>query len=171
MKNHDTVSPQDLLFDQLRDAYSVEDQLCDALPRLVVLASDAALRAAILEHTSETTGHFSELLCIFDRHGISPGNDTSLAMAALIKGGESHLQRACSEATRDLMMIAHCLRIAHYEIAAYEITLRLASRLGFMIEVGILSELLSEEKRMAARLCGMEPAIFELAAKADENVH
>jgi ferritin-like metal-binding protein YciE len=170
MNRKKTVTPHDLFFDQVRDLYSVESQLCDAMPRLVVLASDAALRAVILDHIVETTAQFTELLCIFDDHGLDPGTDESQAMAGLIEGGESHLEGVDDEVTRDLMMIAHCLRIEFYEIAAYEITLRLATKLGMQNEAKILKQLLAQEKRMAAALLELEPAIFERAAIAHENV-
>jgi ferritin-like metal-binding protein YciE len=170
MKTKKILTPHDLFFDQLRDLYSMEDQLCDAMPTLAALSSEPGLRATIQEHSSETTAQFSEILCIFDRHGVPTGDDKCQAMSGLIQGGESHLEKVPNKATRDLMMIAHCLRIEHYELAAYEITRRLASRLGFMMEVGVLSELLEQEQRMAATLLQLEPDIFELAGKANENV-
>jgi ferritin-like metal-binding protein YciE len=170
MMTQKTATPTDLLFDQLRDLYSAEDQLCDALPKLVDLIVNPPLRVAILNHIDETTGHFSELLRIFERHGVPAGSDRCQAMAGLIKGGESHLEGVNNEATRDLMMIAHCLRIEQYKIAAYEISLRLAGRLGFIIEAGVLSELHAQEKQMAAKLLELEPDIFGMAAQANQDV-
>jgi ferritin-like metal-binding protein YciE len=61
------------------------------------------------------------------------------------------------------MMIAHCLRIEFYEMAAYEFTTLLAGRLGLMGEPGLLSELLAEEKDMANALMALEPDLYEAA--------
>jgi ferritin-like metal-binding protein YciE len=81
----------------------------------------------------------------------------------LLEGGDSHLAAARMPATRDLMMIAHCLRIEHYEIAAYEITTRLAERLGLDLEGQALSELLAEEDRVINLLHELEPSIYSKA--------
>lgn len=49
-------------------------------------------------------------------------------------------------------------------MAAYEITTLLAGRLGLTRDPVILSELLADEKDMAAALMQLEPGLFDLAA-------
>lgn len=153
----------DFFFDQLRDIYSMEVQLCESLPHLVALTTHEPLRALLEGHAHQNCNQIAEIAAIFERHGKSPGNDKCMAMEGLISGGTIHLEGVENPYLRDLMMIAHCHRIEHYEMAAYEITTLLSGRLGLSREPGILSELLADEKDMAAALMLLEPELFEIA--------
>lgn len=147
-------TPQELFFDQLRDLYSMELQFCESLPYMVFLCTNEKLRELVAGHAVENCNQISEIASIFERHGKSPGDDKCKAMAGLIDGGTAHLEGVQSPQMRDLMMIAHCLRVEYYEIAAYEFTTLLSGRSGMLREPEILSELLAEEKDMAAALMG-----------------
>ena len=150
--NSTTNSPFELFFDQLRDLHSMEIQLRESMPHLVSLCTNEDLRALIVAHAHQNCNQIAEIAAIFERHGKSPGNDKCKAMAGLIEGGAEHLEEVRSPTTRDLMMIAHCLRIECYEMAAYEFTTLLSGRLGLKRDPEILCELLAEEKEMAAAL-------------------
>lgn len=156
-------TPFDLLFDQLRDIHSMEVQIAKSMPYLLALCTDDKLRDLLASHADQNRIQITEISAIFERHSKSPGDETCMAMAGLIDGGTTHLEKVESPQTRDLMMIAHCLRIEHYELAAYEIAAVLAGRLGLMREPAILSELLTEEYAMATALMALEPALFEAA--------
>ncbi len=156
-------TPRDLFLDQLRDIYSMEGQICESMPRLAAMCTDRALREMIESHAEQNRDQLTEIVAIFERWGQSPGDDSCKAIAGLIQGGTTHLEAVEDPNTRDLMMIAHCLRIEHYEMAAYVITGRLAGRLGMMRESEILSGLLAEETEMACALLGLEPDLFQIA--------
>lgn len=169
----ETKTPLDLFFDQLRDLYSAESQLADALPVLVTLTTCPELRELLTTHTDQTHQQQARLLGIFDHHGLAPGADKCKAMEGLIEGGEAHLKTVEEPRTRDLMMIAHCLRIKYYEIAAYGITHRLGERLGLANEAAILKQMLGEEEATARGLRILECSVFDLAIQpttGDENV-
>lgn len=154
------ITPHDLFIDQLRDLCSMETQLTAALPELVLLSGHPALRELLIRHAEETDFQLSAIREILARHGNEAGEDTCKAMRGLIEGGEAHLKKVEHEPTRDLMMIAHCLRVEHYEIAAYQITQRLAQHLGLDSDVRILETLLDQETYTAAQLLALEPMIF-----------
>jgi ferritin-like metal-binding protein YciE len=158
-----TNTTRDLFFDQLRDLHSMESQLCGSMPSLADLTHDGGLEEAIVAHAAETAEQRGAIEQIFARHGVEIGDDKCKAIAGLIEGGDAHLQSVGNHQIRDLMMIAHCMRIEHYEIAAYEITTDLASRLGMEDEAAMLGELLSQEKSMQNRLIEMQPYIFQTA--------
>ena len=167
-----TKTPLDLFFDQLRDLYSAETQLSESLPKLVTMTSCPELRELLLNHSEQTNQQQTRLLGIFDHHGVAPGTDKCKAMEGLIEGGEAHLRNVDEPRTRDLMMIAHCLRVEYYEIAAYGITHRLGERLGFADEAAVLKQMLSEEEGAARGLRILECSVFDLAiqpANSDEN--
>jgi len=161
--NQSANTPFELLFDQLRDIHSMEVQLGESMPHLVSLCTNEELRDLLVSHSQQNSDQIAEIVTIFERHGQSPGNDKSKAMAGLIEGGTAHLESVQSPHTRDLMMIAHCLRIEYYEMAAYEFTTLLSRRLGLMREPEILSQLLAEEEEMAASLMSLEPQLFAIA--------
>jgi ferritin-like metal-binding protein YciE len=156
-------SPADLVFDQLRDLYSMEEQINRHLPELVEMTTDETLRAHLIAHSQETGAQLDILLDLFRRHDETPGNDASKAIAGLIEGGSSHLEGVEDPSTRDLMVIAHCLRLEHYEIAAYDITSRLAGQLGWPEEAGILLGSLEQERAAAEGLLPLQPTVFEAA--------
>lgn len=161
--NSTANTPFELLFDQLRDLYSMEVQLCDTMSHLVSLCTHPELRDLIVSHAHQNCHQIAEIAAIFERHGEPPGKDKCKAMAGLIEGGSAHLEGVRSPHTRDLIMIAHCLRIECYEMAAYEFTTLLSGRLGLMREPETLSELLAEEKNMASALMLLKPDLFEIA--------
>jgi len=161
-----TATPHDLFFDQLHDLLSMETQLAEAIPRLVPLCHDDALRELIVGHVRETGEHRAAVVQILQGNGIEIKEDKCKAIAGLIEGGEKHLKGVDVPETRDLMMIAHCLRVEHYEIAAYEITRRLGTQLGFNGDAKLLEAILIQEQEMATRLLTLEPGLFEIAQES-----
>jgi len=159
----ETITPRDLFFDQLSDLLSVESQLLRAMPELIALTTHPALKTALEEHAQETERQHRTLESIFVRVGTEIGQDEGKAMVGLIEGGHGHLRGVNEPRTRDLMMIAHCLRVEHYEIAAYEITVTLAERLGYGEEAETLNGILTQERAVASLLKDLEPEIFQRA--------
>lgn len=160
-----TETPRDLFFDQLQDLYSVESQLKVSLPTLAMRADDTRLANLMKHHYSETCRQFDVVERIITHYGYSPGGDTCQAMEGLITGGDQHLDTVEIPTTRDLMLIAHCLRIEHYEMAAYTITASLARQLGFEEEAIALETILQEEHQAAVNLSRLQPMLFHLATR------
>jgi ferritin-like metal-binding protein YciE len=158
------TSPVELFFDQLRDLHSMEAQLPESFRRIGQITSCVELRDSVMAQSEESFRRKIRITEIFREHGISPGHDESKAIEGLIEGGENHLESVANDGTRDLMVIAHCLRVHFYGIAAYDIAGRLAEQLGFGVEAGKLSDLMAEEERAAERLGALEPQVFETAA-------
>lgn len=156
-----TDSLRDLFFDQLHDILSMESQLVSAMPRLVPLCHDRDLRELVSEHAAETVQHRAAVIQILEDNGVDIEDDECKAMAGLIEGGEEHLNQVDEPHTRDMMMIAHCLRIEHYEIAAYEITIRLGEWLGMHADVEKLQGTLHQERAAARSLDEMESHLLE----------
>jgi ferritin-like metal-binding protein YciE len=156
------TTPTDLLFDQLRDIYSFETQLAKAFPNVWRRSINGELRSLLQSHSVTTEAQAGRVHGIFELYGVPLGSYPCKAMAGLIEGGDAHLASAQTSALRDLMVIAHCLRIQEYQRAAYEITRRIAEKVGFEPVVGVLSAHLSEEMAASDGLRELEPRIFEL---------
>lgn len=61
---------RDLLVEQLRDLYSAETQLVEALPAMAAAASHEELRQAFEHHLDETREHVTRLDEIFGELGV-----------------------------------------------------------------------------------------------------
>lgn len=136
-----------LYYDQLRDLYSAETQLIDALPKMVEKATDADLKEAFSDHLQETRRHKERLVEICRRHGISPEGEVCDAMKGLVKEAEKHGGETEAGAVRDAVLIASANRVEHYEIAGYGTAKTYADVLGFDDDVKQLDETLDEESK------------------------
>ena len=138
-------SLRDLLISELRDLYSAETQLLDAIPNMARATSAPDLRRAFMDHLDQTRVHVERLEEIFELLGEKPGGETCDAMKGLIKEGAKHAHAGGSDEVRDAGLIGAAQRIEHYEIAAYGTARALASRLGEVMAAEILHETLDEE--------------------------
>ena len=164
------ASPHDLFFDQLRDLYSVESQVILTLPDLAEHATNRMLRDLLLQHEGASLRHKEIVTGIFDRHGVDPDGDICKAMKGMIDGGNEHLAKAEGHLVRDLLLIAHCGRIEHYEIAAYRFITSLAGCVGFSRDAGELGEILAEEEQTARRLAAVGSELFGAPQEGHETI-
>jgi ferritin-like metal-binding protein YciE len=155
-------NPTDLFFDQIRDLYSAESQVILTLPELAQTASHTPLRNLLEEHEETSQLQKQRLQRIAERWGQHPGGDLCKAIQGLIEGGNAHLARTADPQVADLMLIAHCNRIKHYEIAGYGFALSLADVLGRGADARELAATLDEEKEFTESLARQAAANFGL---------
>jgi ferritin-like metal-binding protein YciE len=136
---------QDLYLNELRDLYSAETQLIEALPKMAEAATDPELKRAFADHLEQTRGHAERLEEIFEGLGEQPGGETCDAMKGLIKEGQKMVSASGSDAVKDAGLIGAAQRVEHYEIAGYGTTRALAQRLGHHEAADLLQETLDEE--------------------------
>jgi ferritin-like metal-binding protein YciE len=162
--------PRELLFDQLRDLYSAKSQVILTLPELAGYTSLPELRALLLEHESESIRHKEIITAIFERHGEPPDGEISEGIRGLIVTGNARLARAENPQIRDLLLVAHCNRLEHYEIAAHGFTVSLARHVGFVKDAHDLAGMLGEDQEMAHHLAQVGAAVFgEHIPPVDQN--
>ncbi|HET6569370.1 MAG TPA: ferritin-like domain-containing protein [Rhodothermales bacterium] len=137
----------DLYLEQLRDLYSAETQIIDALPAMVKKASHPELRQAFQQHLDETKRQHDRLEQIFDDLGKSPKGETCKAMQGLVKEASEMLGKSGDSDVIDAGMIASAQRIEHYEIAGYGTVATYAEMLGRMDDKRILGNILEEEEQ------------------------
>jgi ferritin-like metal-binding protein YciE len=143
---------RDLYVNELRDLYSAETQLVEALPKMADAASSSQLKQAFSEHLEETENHVSRLEQIFDALGEEPSGETCKAMEGLIAEGEDYVKAGGDRDVRDAGMIGAAQRVEHYEIAGYGTTRTLATRLGESEAAGQLQTTLDEEAEADRKL-------------------
>jgi ferritin-like metal-binding protein YciE len=136
---------KDLYVEQLRDLYSAETQLVDALPKMASAASSSDLKKAFQDHLQETRNQKQRLEQIFSEMGSSPQGETCQAMEGLIKEGEEAIQLQGDPTVRDAALIAAAQRVEHYEMAGYGTVRTFADELGFGNAKSLLQRTLDEE--------------------------
>jgi ferritin-like metal-binding protein YciE len=163
-------SPIRLLYDQLRDLYSMEIQLAGSLCFIADQANHAGLKELIAKQSYRTYRRKVQLLVIFRCHDLSPGTDKCRVIEGLVRVGDNNLTRIDDAATRDLMILSHCIRISQYGLSGYGIAAGLARRIGYVEEAEALSLLQCEEDASSKALKEMEAEIFDLAHATAKNL-
>jgi ferritin-like metal-binding protein YciE len=130
---------------ELKDLYSAEQQLLEALPKMERAASDADLKQAFASHLKETQRHVQRLEDIFSRLDYEPGGQKCDGMEGLIKEASDMLNEDAPDAVKDAGLIAAAQRVEHYEIAGYGVVRTYAEKLGDYRAADLLQETLNEE--------------------------
>jgi len=137
---------RDLFEHEVKDLYSAEKQLLEALPKMVKASSNPELQKAFSHHLEETKGQFERMEKICDKLGINPGNAKCDAMAGLVEEGEDMIKEEASASVKDAGLIAAAQRVEHYEIAGYGTAHHFAKALGESEVADLLEETLNQEK-------------------------
>ncbi|HDZ13713.1 hypothetical protein LCGC14_0580190 [marine sediment metagenome] len=136
---------KELFEHQLKDLYSAESQLVEALPKMVENASDSKLKQAFEDHLEETKNHRERIKEICDELGIKPGGEKCKAMEGLIKEAKGFIDEADSDEVMNAGLIAEAQRVEHYEISGYGTAVRFAKQLGHKDIAQKLQSTLDEE--------------------------
>ncbi len=143
---------EDLFHHQLKDIYSAETQLADALPNMVKKSSDEKLKEAFSDHFKETKDHIKRLEQIAEKLDINPSGETCKAMKGLIKEAKDFISEDATPEVRDAGLIADAQRIEHYEISAYGTAVQFAKGLNHDDIADKLQKTLDEESSADKKL-------------------
>ena len=157
-------SLRDRLVEELRDLYSAETQLVEALPKMAEAASSQELRSAFNHHLDQTREHVSRLKEVFSDIGEKSSGETCEAMKGLIKEGEILLKAEGDPGVRDAGLIGAAQRVEHYEIAGYGTARSLAQRLGDNRIVATLQQTLNEEAEADKKLTSIAEGQVNVSA-------
>ncbi|HET8737822.1 MAG TPA: ferritin-like domain-containing protein [Pricia sp.] len=136
---------EELFAHQLKDLYSAEKQLVEALPKMQSKANDGKLKEAFESHLEETKGHKQRLEEICKGLDIDPAGEDCKAMEGLVKEAESFIKEAENKDVMDAGLIAEAQRVEHYEISGYGTAVRYAKELGHDDVADRLQKTLDEE--------------------------
>jgi ferritin-like metal-binding protein YciE len=137
---------QDLFIEQLKDLYSAEKQLVQALPKMAKAATTPELAQAITEHLSQTQNHVSRLEQCFEHLNASTRGKRCKGMEGLIEEGKEMIEEDGEGVVKDAGLIAAAQRVEHYEISGYGTARTMASLLGLDDVADLLEETLGEEE-------------------------
>lgn len=161
----------ELIHDELKDIYSAETQIIEALPKLAKAAESKDLRAAFEKHLEQSRVHAQRIEEICNDLKIRPQGKTCMGVEGLIKEGEEVLESNMESEPKQAALIGAAQRVEHYEIAAYGTARAHARQLGYLKAVELLSQTLDEEKETDQKLTQLaENRVNVKAAMSSENV-
>jgi len=146
---------EDLLVDQLKDLYSAEGQIINALPKLAEAATSDELRMGFEQHLEQTRQQQKRIEDMFQYLEGSPRGKKCVGMEGLIAEGDEVLKEDMEPQARDAALIAAAQKVEHYEISGYGTAATYADMLGKK-EVGqLLKQTLNEEEMTDQKLTKM----------------
>jgi ferritin-like metal-binding protein YciE len=158
-------SLDDVLEAELKDLYSAEKQLVEALPDIVQAATSKELSDAVSEHLEETRNHVKRLEEVFQSIGMKPESEHCDGMEGLISEGSEVAEARGDGDARDAALIGAAQRVEHYEIAAYGTARTIAQQLGHTDAAKLLGQTLDEESAADEKLTKIAESSVNLAAK------
>jgi ferritin-like metal-binding protein YciE len=159
----------DLMFHQLRDIYSAEKQLVQALPKMARNAHSDELQNALRSHLAETEEHVSRLEQAFEMLGVTGRGMKCKGMEGLIEEGQELFDEEIEPDVLDAGIIAAAQRIEHYEIAAYGTVCEYARSMEHDELLSLLDSTLAEEKKADQTLTSIaETGVNAMAEIGDD---
>jgi len=156
-----------LYVEELKDLYSAEKQLIQALPKMAKKASNAQLKQAFQQHLEITQTQLERLDRIFEGLGKSPRGKKCKAMEGLIEEGKEMMQEDMEPEVMDAALIAAAQRVEHYEIAGYGTVRTYANLLGEKDAAKLLQQTLDEEGQADKILTQLAESSINVEAMAE----
>jgi ferritin-like metal-binding protein YciE len=159
-------SLKELFVEELRDIYDAENQILEALPKMVDAATAPDLKSGFSQHLRQTEEQVRRLERIFERLGERAKGKSCEGMKGLLKEGSEALKLRGDDATRDAALIAEAQKVEHYEIAAYGTVCTWANLLGENEAFNLLKQTLNEEKQADEKLTRLAESHVNVEALA-----
>jgi ferritin-like metal-binding protein YciE len=156
---------EDVLEHDLKDLYSAEKQLVEALPKMSKAATSAKLKKAFDMHLEVTKEQLKRVEEAGKALGVSVTGHTCEGMKGLVKEGDGLIKENDKGEALDVALIGAAQRVEHYEIAAYGTAVAHAEELGKKDVVKLLKKSLEEESKANEELTTIaEGGVNERAA-------
>jgi len=156
-----------LYVDELKDLYSAEKQILQALPRMAKKAKNAQLKQAFELHLQETQKQVERLDQVFELLGKSPRGKKCKGMEGLIEEGKEVIDMKADDEVRDAGLIAAAQKVEHYEIAGYGTVRTYAELLGERDAAKLLQQTLDEEGATDKKLSQLAESSINVEAAVE----
>ena len=161
---------EELFEHELKDIYSAEHSLLNALEQMASESSDRDIRKAFTQHRKETQGQIKRLDKIFKTMGRKPEAETCPGIEGLIKEKKAFMREKPSEDLLEFYNIGAAQKTERYEITAYEGLIDMADKLGMTDAVELLEQTLQEEEATLNKLKAIASEFEVAEEESDENV-
>lgn len=134
-----------LYVNQLQMLLSTEQQITEALPKMIEKATDPQLKQAFQSHLQETEAQVNRLEQILQETTGEAKAIKCKVLSALVDEAEDMIKDASDDSVRDAALIAAAQRVEHYEIATYGAVRHFAQILGETSQAQLLDQTIKEE--------------------------
>jgi ferritin-like metal-binding protein YciE len=158
--------PRDLFLHELGDVLYAEKTLVKALPKLQEEASDEELSSGFADHLEETRQHVKNLEQAFEALGEPVKADKCPGIEGIKKEHDDFVaNESPTSEVLDAFLTGAGARTEHYEIAAYEGLVTMATAMGEDDVASLLNENLEQEKAALARMQTIGQRLAKVGAK------
>ena len=153
-----------LYLEQLKDLCSAEEQILEALPKMVEKATHPQLKRAFQMHYQQTEQQMQRLTQIGEMLGEKLSGHTCKAMKGLIAEGDEVMKEFKDSDVLDAALIAAAQRVEHYEMAGYGCARTYATMLGLAEQSDLLQRTLDEEGETDHKLTDLAETVINIDA-------
>jgi ferritin-like metal-binding protein YciE len=157
-------SLQDLYLEQLKDLHSAEEQIIQALPKMIKQTKNPELRQGFEKHLAQTKEHLRRLDQIGQRAGQKLSGHKCKGMEGLIEEGDELMKKRADSDVLDAALIAAAQRVEHYEMAGYGCARTYARLLGLDDDAKLLQQTLDEEGDTDHKLTDLAERVINIEA-------
>ncbi|HEX5076243.1 MAG TPA: ferritin-like domain-containing protein [Gemmatimonadaceae bacterium] len=162
-------SLQELYLEQLKDLHSAEEQIIEALPKMIEQTSHTELRQAFELHLKQTKEQLRRLDQIGQRAGQKLTGHKCKGMEGLLEEGEEMMRERADSDVLDAALIAAAQRVEHYEMAGYGCARTYAHLLGLNDDMKLLQQTLDEEGETDHLLTDLAERVINVEALTGER--
>ena len=159
---------EELFEHELKDIYSAEQSLLEALEQMASESSDREIKKGFTQHRKETQAQIKRLEKVYKTLGRKPETGTCPGIEGLIKEKKAFMREKPSDELLEFYNIGAAQKVERYEITAYESLIDMAEKLGMGDVVELLEQNLQEEEMTLNRLKAIASE-FDVAEEADEE--
>jgi ferritin-like metal-binding protein YciE len=153
-----------LYIEQLQDLYSAEEQILEALPKMIENTKHPELKKGFQQHFQQTEQQKHRLEQIFQELGEEPGGHFCKGMEGLLKEGDEALKEFKDSDVLDAALIAAAQRVEHYEMAGYGCARTYAHMLALPEQAAQLQRTLDEEGETDKKLTDLAESVVNIDA-------
>ncbi len=153
-----------LYLEQLKDLWSAEEQILEALPKMAEKATHPELRRGFQMHYQQTEQQVQRLEQIGKMLGQDLGGHTCKGMKGLIAEGEEVMKEFKDSDVLDAALISAAQRVEHYEMAGYGCARTYANLLGLAEQTDLLQRTLEEEGETDHKLTDLAEQVINIDA-------
>jgi ferritin-like metal-binding protein YciE len=157
-------SLQKLYVEQLKDLFSAEEQILEALPKMVKASKHADLKRAFQEHYQQTEQQKQRLERLGELLGEELSGHKCKGMEGLIKEGDEVMKEFTDSDVLDAALISAAQRVEHYEMAGYGCARTYAHLLGLQEHADLLQRTLDEEGDTDHKLTDLAETVINIDA-------
>ena len=160
---------RELYVDGIKDLWSAEKQILQALPRMIKAATHPQLKKAFAKHEKQTRVQVTRLERICKQLDESPRGKKCVGMEGLIEEAKELISERPDPDVLDAGLISAAQHVEHYEMAGYGTCRTWARTLGYEAQAQLLQTTLDEEQQTDLDLTALAVSSINIDAEESEG--